>query len=661
MVLRYPSRVLAILGLLAALVAGLPVRLAGAADAVVNAPCTDTEFSNALNQVQNTGGGTITFNCGGPATVELQSEKTITSNVRIEGGEEITLSGNDNGIRLFWVNQGATLELDGLILENGQAEDGGAIYNDGGTVTISDTDFYENFANNNGGAIYNDGGAVTISDSYFEINEAEDGGAIYNGEDSILSITDAGFDFNFAYDNGGAIENDGELTIDGSDFYENEADDGFGGAINDDGGPAITITDTWFENNYAWLDSGAIDSEADSLTIIDSHFAYNFTNDGYAGAIWTSSETTISESSFESNSSYWDGGAIYSVAENLTIDRTTFSDNYAEEDGGAVYLAGGTVTILRSTFEDNASEFDDGGAIYAGGDSLESESVTLQGIEVGQPTMLTIDRSTFSGNYADDEGGAIFVTEAATVDIANTTIYDNEADDEGGGIYNDFGVVTLFNTIIADNFYDDCDGDFTSNGYNLDSDDTCELDQPTDLPDTDPMLADLGWYGGDIETHLPLEGSPVIDAGPATCTSPDQRGQPAPLGNACDIGAVELGVVADTAQGSSDGTICISRVNGQVYYPKADGSCGSRMLYAFDITENEPVLLCINNVTGVVSLGQDDCSRYERPHVLPDDFSLLTCTNRVTGVVRGVTDVGECSRYELPGAIVVEAEPEIDF
>src|SRR5690606_4471002 len=130
---------------------------------------------------------------------------------------------------------------------------------------------------------------------------------------------------------------------------------------------------------------------------------------------------------------------------------------------------------------------------------------------------------------------------------------------------------------VADNDFDDCDGNITSSGYNLDSDESCNLDQPTDLPDTDPELSDHDDYGGQTETHLPLEGSPVIDAGPATCTSPDQRGQLAPLGDACDIGAVELGIASGPA--SSDGKLCVNRSTGQVSFPNADGNCAGRMLY----------------------------------------------------------------------------------
>ncbi|MEM1410966.1 MAG: choice-of-anchor Q domain-containing protein [Pseudomonadota bacterium] len=94
---------------------------------------------------------------------------------------------------------------------------------------------------------------------------------------------------------------------------------------------------------------------------------------------------------------------------------------------------------------------------------------------------------------------------------------------------------------------------FTSLGYNISSDDSCNLMMPTDQPDTDPMMT-LGADGW-IE---PMPGSPVIDGGVAElliepgnplalapCPTIDGRGTARPQdgdgdGNfECDLGAIE--------------------------------------------------------------------------------------------------------------------------
>jgi hypothetical protein len=90
-------------------------------------------------------------------------------------------------------------------------------------------------------------------------------------------------------------------------------------------------------------------------------------------------------------------------------------------------------------------------------------------------------------------------------------------------------------------------GSSTSHGYNLDSDGSCQLTAPTDLPGTDPRLGPLQDNGGPTLTHALLPGSPALDAIPwgvngcGTSLIGDQRWQARPEAGegACDIGAYE--------------------------------------------------------------------------------------------------------------------------
>ncbi len=86
-----------------------------------------------------------------------------------------------------------------------------------------------------------------------------------------------------------------------------------------------------------------------------------------------------------------------------------------------------------------------------------------------------------------------------------------------------------------------CSGKWTL-GHNLDTDNTCNLTHPTDLPGVDPLVGPLHDNGGPTLTHALLPGSPAIDSGenrgwPRT----DQRGLLRPQGAASDIGAYEFG------------------------------------------------------------------------------------------------------------------------
>ena len=63
----------------------------------------------------------------------------------------------------------------GLTLTRGYAGNGGGIFNNGGTVKVTNSTLSGNFADL-GGGIYNNGGAVTVTGSAFSGNTAWRGG-----------------------------------------------------------------------------------------------------------------------------------------------------------------------------------------------------------------------------------------------------------------------------------------------------------------------------------------------------------------------------------------------------------------------------------------------------------------------------------------------------
>jgi len=291
------------------------------------------------------------------------------------------------------------------------------------------------------------------------------------------------------------------------------------------------------------------------------------------------------------------GGGIYvSFGGSATITNSLISDNTSENDGGGIFSNGG-VSLINSAVNGNHADFTGGGILSTGNLSLLNTTVDDNTSAFGAGIFLsdnedlatiTIDRSTISNNVATatkggGEGGGIFATLDFTV--VNSTVSGNSATSRGGGIYLvadlrvDFSTITdnsspegagiwvignleLFATVVANNDVagGDCfngDANLTSLGSNIDSDDTCELNQPTDQPDADPMLGSLAANGGPTLTHALLAGSPAIDAVTTTvddaCVATDQRGTVRPQDGdnngslVCDIGAFEvLGAVAAT-------------------------------------------------------------------------------------------------------------------
>jgi hypothetical protein len=231
---------------------------------------------------------------------------------------------------------------------------------------------------------------------------------------------------------------------------------------------------------------------------------------------------------------------------------------------GAGLRSSGSLGVHRSTIRDNVS-----GPLSAGGGIAT----------VGSAVTVLIEDSTISGNTARN-GGGIGVTALTSVTIINSTITGNHADGGpgtgvGGGLEtNGGGTWILTYATIAGNTANsgganvsigsgasifvsqsviaagDCslNGNAVTSQYNVTTETTCGLSDPTDALVVDPMLAPLGAYGGPTLTMAPLVGSPLIDFVPnAVCPAgqdnitADQRGFPRPdvVAGLCDAGAVE--------------------------------------------------------------------------------------------------------------------------
>jgi predicted outer membrane repeat protein len=291
------------------------------------------------------------------------------------------------------------------------------------------------------------------------------------------------------------------------------------------------------------------------LQISNSTISGNAGSDG--GGIFfatSSAPSVIQDTVIQNNTARSDGGGIYiyQPSFDLTILRSTISGNTAGGDGGGIYAydtSGGDINVDSSTISGNTAT-DDGGGIYLYGVSDD----------------VNIVNSTISGNTASNRGGGIYAYYVGgAVNISFTTITGNTAA-AGGGITAYDATVNLDNSIVGNNtggFYNDIEGDGTFNlTYTLLEDDNGSIttkkikadatinDNGGNIFGQDPQLGPLADNGGPTLTHMPLPGSPVIDAGDPAYTPPpavDQRGLPRLVGAAVDMGSVETGAVFNPA------------------------------------------------------------------------------------------------------------------
>lgn len=208
---------------------------------------------------------------------------------------------------------------------------------------------------------------------------------------------------------------------------------------------------------------------------------------------------------------------------NLTLNATTISGGRLGSGGGIFNQ--GTLTLNNSTVSGNTAPLD--GASSNGGG-------------INNVGTATLNNSTVSGNIARNGGG---ISSFGTLTLNNSTLSGNTGE-SGAGLRVRIGTATLNNSIVANQAAGaDCDGTFTSAGYNLDSDGSCGLAATGDIPSGMANLGPLQVNApGNTATHALGAGSHAIDAGNCSggAITIDQRGVARPQGAACDIGAFEL-------------------------------------------------------------------------------------------------------------------------
>ncbi len=416
---------------------------------------------------------------------------------------------------------------------------GGAIlYNASGSVDISNCVFDDMTAASAGGVIHVSGGSgLSVSDSDFSGNTSiGQGGAIYYSGTSDLDLERCRFDYNFSVDSAGAIYaiSTGSLSLSGCEFVDNHSVNLGGAVLFQSGMGNLHVLNTLFEGNASTAAVGGalVGILSGNISLIHSEFVDNSAVNGAGALLYTSAASSLIEHCrFVGNSQpVGPGGAIYEFSNgNCTISDTLFADNRATNggQGGALYRSSsGSLTLARCAFVNNQAAF--GGAIIHAS-TLPSEFVNV----------------TFSGNHADNEGGACYIATQTT--LRNCTFSENSAGMMGSAIYG-AAASTLKNTILANGSgATNCGGMLPgSAGHNIDDDGSCMLGGMGDLSNVDPLLAGLAQNGGLLPTCALLGGSPAIDAGDdASCPLTDGREMPRPEDGdnsgaaACDIGAFE--------------------------------------------------------------------------------------------------------------------------
>jgi CSLREA domain-containing protein len=241
------------------------------------------------------------------------------------------------------------------------------------------------------------------------------------------------------------------------------------------------------------------------------------------------------------------GGGILNQAGELVVERCVLQDNHAANTGGGIdnhnNLTVDKVTFFQNTAMVGAGLFNDAQLSVQNSTFTQNTADHSGGGLDNNSDGVTVKNSTFSGNSAD-QGGGLF--SAGEMTLLNLTVVENSSGLNNNGV----NPVRIKNSIIAlSTVSSDCigGGPLTSQGNNLDGDNSCNFNLTSDQSGIDPQIEALADNGGPTLTHALRAGSPAIDRGDNTdCPQTDQRGALRPADGdgdqiaTCDIGAVEF-------------------------------------------------------------------------------------------------------------------------
>jgi len=368
------------------------------------------------------------------SAVDIQNSDFVENYASNRGGA-IALAGSPGSIRSI---------SDSNFTSNRAATSGGAIRAAYGNLAVSGSIFTANIAENGqGGAILLNAvstGTHTISNSYFDSNQAKGteskGGAIYISTTvnkvltaGTVKITGATFTGNIAA-SGGALYNDfGNVTLSGSTFLT-ASDTIYNNSTLTVKGEMVLAADLITSEN------GTTTVQDAALTFINSESitVSNFTVDGTVSLNFAGSAVVnFTDQSLADVAAITVENPVYGVVATGVKDAPalyTFKNNSTaalKYDAGAktLYVARGVIL---------AKDADGTGNTYAGFAAAQAaDSAKIEYISCQSGTH-TIENFVVSGNKISgtDQGGAIWSSQNAGLNLKNSLISDCSAYRAGG-------------------------------------------------------------------------------------------------------------------------------------------------------------------------------------------------------------------------------------
>lgn len=437
-----------------------------------------------LSNVANRAGGGIEAVAG--TTTNLTNVLLSMNNTGV-APDSVAAPGNGGGFHI--TGAGNATITGGEVSDNVAAREGGGLWNGSGIMTINGTLITRNraqgpAADDGGGGVFNNGGTVNVTGATISNNLASGAAGSGGGVLSLagpVTLTGTTVSFNSANRAGGAIEVvDGNLNIGFSTFSSNNvngaagtANPGNGGAIHTSGNAAVAIQSGSFTGNEAAREGGAIWIQGSSSLNTSSNVffvnnaAHGPTADDGGGALFNNGGSIVLTDTLmfanRADGANGSGGAIFNLGGSILATNLFVGTNTASRAGGGIEDSGGTLQLNNSTLANNSalSSPGNGGGLHITGASVVGLDRTLVSQNFAQAEggglwnsssgSLTIVRSTVDRNSSPMGGGVFNDGAGGTIRFRSSTVSRNRATANGGGILSEGGRVEALNSTISSN------------------------------------------------------------------------------------------------------------------------------------------------------------------------------------------------------------------
>lgn len=366
----------------------------------------------------------------------------ITNNSVVQGGTSNYYDADGYGGSVLYAKGGdITVEdskLYGVLSQNWKR--GGTIFNNGGTITIENTEVTASKVGNNGSVLLNAAGSFTMKGSSkldaSEHSKVAYGGAVVNGgtfklEGGEIIGCASGYSSGTTYHGGGAVHTSGDFEMSGGTIrggstadtatsnYQNlggnvrvsggtftmtggSIEGGAATGTKSLGGGNVAISGGTFEMTGGTISGGTSSTNGGNVYLATGTFNLN------GGTIGSESALTATQAAL--------GGNVYMASGNFTMSAGTIQNGYATTHAGNVYMADGTFTLGK------------------------------EGVE--NPDTLN-ESAKITGGYSEGNSGSIYLGTAATLNIHYGTISGGHAANQAGNLHT-YGTVNMYGGVIKD-------------------------------------------------------------------------------------------------------------------------------------------------------------------------------------------------------------------